>query len=215
MDYTNDIKIDLELILKNEKITPGKRKVLISSIKLFSKFGFNAVSTSEIAINAGVSEATIFKYFKNKRGLLMAIIIPILEHCLPSYENIFANQIAKKENCGLKTLVHLVVNDRIQFLEQNKDVITIILSQILVDADIRDNLIKYLENNHFDNASKIFKVFHNTQELASDIDYNSLLRIFMGQLLINFTQIHLFNNKDYQQEQLVSQIYRALKSVGT
>lgn len=34
----------------------------------------------------------------------------------------------------------------------------------------------------------------------------------MGQLLINFTQIHLFNNKDYQQEQLVSQIYRALKS---
>lgn len=97
MDYTNDIKIDLELILKNEKITPGKRKVLISSIKLFSKFGFNAVSTSEIAINAGVSEATIFKYFKNKRGLLMAIIIPILEHCLPSYENIFANQIAKKK----------------------------------------------------------------------------------------------------------------------
>lgn len=49
MEYSHDIKIDLDLILKNEKITPGKRKVLISSINLFSKFGFNAVSTSEIA----------------------------------------------------------------------------------------------------------------------------------------------------------------------
>jgi len=215
MEYSHDIKIDLDLILKNEKITPGKRKVLISSINLFSKFGFNAVSTSEIAKNAGLSEATIFKYFKNKRGLLLAIITPIFEHCLPSYENIFANRIAKKENYDLKTLVHFIVDDRIQFLQQNKDVITIILSQILIDADIRYNLIKYLENNHFDNASKIFEVFHNTEELASDIDYSSLLRIFMGQLLINFTQIHLFNNKDYQQEQLVSQIYRALKSVGT
>ena len=212
MDYTNDIKIDLALILKNEKITPGKQKVLISSINLFSKFGFNAVSTAEIAKNAGVSEATIFKYFKNKRGLLLAIITPIFEHCLPSYENIFANQIAEKENCDLKTLVHLVVNDRTQFLEQNKDVITIILSQILIDTEIRNNLINYLENNHDDNASKIFEIFHNTQELASDINYNSLLRIFMGQLLFNFTQTFLFNVKDNQQEQLVSQIYRALKS---
>ena len=41
MDYSNDIKIDLELILKNEKITPGKQKVLISSINLFSKFGLS------------------------------------------------------------------------------------------------------------------------------------------------------------------------------
>ncbi|MGV3094841.1 MULTISPECIES: TetR/AcrR family transcriptional regulator [Staphylococcus] len=212
MDYTNDIKIDLELILKNEKITPGKQKVLISSINLFSKFGFNAVSTAEIAKNAGVSEATIFKYFKNKRGLLLAIITPIFEHCLPSYENIFANRIVKKENYDLKTLVHLVVNDRTQFLEQNKDVITIILSQILIDAEIRNNLINYLENNHDDNASKIFEIFHNTQELAFDINYNSLLRIFMGQLLFNFTQTFLFNVKDNQQEQLVSQIYRALKS---
>ncbi|BGE81106.1 TetR/AcrR family transcriptional regulator [Staphylococcus petrasii] len=214
MDYSHDIKIDLDLILKNEKITPGKRKVLISSINLFSKFGFNAVSTSEIAKNAGVSEATIFKYFKNKRGLLLAIITPIFEHCLPSYENIFANRIAQKENYDLKTLVHFIVDDRLQFLEQNKDVITIVLSQILIDAEIRDKLINYLENNHNDNASKIFEVFHNTQELASDIDYNSLLRIFMGQLLVNFTQVYLFNINDNQQEQLVSQIYRALKSKG-
>lgn len=214
MDYSHDIKIDLDLILKNEKITPGKRKVLISSINLFSKFGFNAVSTSEIAKNVGVSEATIFKYFKNKRGLLLAIITPIFEHCLPSYENIFANRIAQKENYDLKTLVHFIVDDRLQFLEQNKDVITIVLSQILIDAEIRDKLINYLENNHNDNASKIFEVFHNTQELASDIDYNSLLRIFMGQLLVNFTQVYLFNINDNQQEQLVSQIYRALKSKG-
>ena len=63
MSEIQNIKIDLEMILENQKITPSKKKVLLASIDLFSKYGFNAVSTSNIA-KAKVSEAIIFKYFK-------------------------------------------------------------------------------------------------------------------------------------------------------
>ena len=64
MSEIQNIKIDLEMILENQKITPSKKKVLLASIDLFSKYGFNAVSTSNIAKEAKVSEAIIFKYFK-------------------------------------------------------------------------------------------------------------------------------------------------------
>lgn len=57
------------------------------------------MSTSNIAKEAKVSEAIIFKYFKNKRGLLLSIITPVIEHCIPQYESIFA------ENLKLKIIV--------------------------------------------------------------------------------------------------------------
>ena len=63
MSEIQNIKIDLEMILENQKLLLV-RKVLLASIDLFSKYGFNAVSTSNIAKEAKVSEAIIFKYFK-------------------------------------------------------------------------------------------------------------------------------------------------------
>lgn len=211
MNNSQNIKIDLELILKNQKVTPGKQKVLISSIQLFSKYGFNGVSTADIAKNANVSEATIFKYFKNKRGLLISIITPIVEHCIPSYEGVFADQIEKNGNTDLKTLVHFTIDNRIQFLKQNKEIICIFLSQLIIDEKIRNDLMSSLQANHSENAAKIFEAFNNTKELADDITYFSLLRIIMGQLLIYFTQIHLFNNRQIDQSELELQIFRALK----
>lgn len=43
-------------------------------MKLFASLGFDGTSTNAIAKEAGVSEGLIFKHFKNKEGLLEAII---------------------------------------------------------------------------------------------------------------------------------------------
>lgn len=211
MSEIQNIKIDLEMILENQKITPSKKKVLLASIDLFSKYGFNAVSTSNIAKEAKVSEAIIFKYFKNKRGLLLSIITPVIEHCIPQYESIFAENLKIENHSNLKDLVHFVVNDRLKFFKQNKEIINILLSQILIDDEIKSLLATSLEQNHSKNASKIFETFKQTEELASDITYISLLRIIMGQLLMYFVQIHLFKSTTLEQNHLESQIYRSIK----
>lgn len=211
MSEIQNIKIDLEMILENQKITPSKKKVLLASIDLFSKYGFNAVSTSNIAKEAKVSEAIIFKYFKNKRGLLLSIITPVIEHCIPQYESIFAENLKIENHSNLKDLVHFVVNDRLKFFKQNKEIVNILLSQILIDDEIKSLLATSLEQNHSKNASKIFQIFKQTEELASDITYISLLRIIMGQLLMYFVQIYLFKSTTLEQNHLESQIYRSLK----
>ena len=210
MEHKQHINSDLSLILKNKKITPGKKKVLLSSINLFSKYGFNGVSTSEIARHANVSEATIYKYFTNKKALLMEIITPIIENCLPVYENMFAGSL-DKGNFKLKDLVHYIVDDRIKFLKTNKEIISILLSEMIINDEVRELLINNLDNSHVKNAEKILQVFIRTNELASDITYNSLLRIIMGQLLIYFTQIYLFKSEYIEQQHLEQQIYRSLK----
>ncbi len=56
------------------KYPPGRIKIYDSFRKLLEKKEFNKITTAEIAITSGVNEALIFRYFKNKRGLLYQIM---------------------------------------------------------------------------------------------------------------------------------------------
>lgn len=51
-----------------------KENILNAALELFANEGYNAVSTSKIAKQAGVSEGLIFRHFGNKKGLLEAIM---------------------------------------------------------------------------------------------------------------------------------------------
>jgi AcrR family transcriptional regulator len=55
-------------------MTSKQLNIIHSALELFANEGYNAVSTKKIAIKADVSEGLIFRHFKNKRGLLDAIM---------------------------------------------------------------------------------------------------------------------------------------------
>ena len=55
-------------------MTEKKENILEVALNLFAKDGYEGTSTSKIAKDAGVSEGLIFKHFKNKEGLLKALI---------------------------------------------------------------------------------------------------------------------------------------------
>jgi AcrR family transcriptional regulator len=51
-----------------------KAAIIQSAIELFTVNGFDKTQTSEIAKAAGYAESTVFLHFKNKRGLVLAIM---------------------------------------------------------------------------------------------------------------------------------------------
>jgi AcrR family transcriptional regulator len=55
-------------------MTEKQEKIIQAALLLFAKEGYNATSTSKVAKQAGVSEGLIFRHFKNKEGLLQAIL---------------------------------------------------------------------------------------------------------------------------------------------
>ena len=55
-------------------MTDKQKAILDSALKLFAQNGFNAIPTSAIAKDACVSEGLVFRHFKNKAGLLNAIM---------------------------------------------------------------------------------------------------------------------------------------------
>jgi len=52
----------------------GKIKIANALKTLLQKKSFNSITTAEIAKTAGVNEALIYRYYKNKRGLLHNIL---------------------------------------------------------------------------------------------------------------------------------------------
>lgn len=64
---------------KEKTSPPGRTKIMNSLRTLLGEKEFNAITTAEIAKNAGVTEALIYKYFKDKRDLLHQILKEYLE----------------------------------------------------------------------------------------------------------------------------------------
>ena len=73
-----------------------KDKILVSALELFATHGYNGVSTSKIAKEAGVSEGLIFRHYKNKQGLLDAILNQAFEKAAILYAPIITEQNPKQ-----------------------------------------------------------------------------------------------------------------------
>ena len=124
-------------ISHDETFPPGKKKTIEAAIKLFAKQGYHGTSTLQIAKEAGVSQATVFKYFKTKEDLLYSIIVPVIP-------KLFLNFLKRTQNTNsLEELISYVVEDRMVFLKENKDTIKITFEKINFKAILK----KYRETN--------------------------------------------------------------------
>ena len=65
--------------IKEKPLPPGRIKIVEALKALLEKKEFTAITTAEIAKNAGVTEALIYKYFKDKRDLLHQVLSEYLE----------------------------------------------------------------------------------------------------------------------------------------
>lgn len=73
---------------ENTKLTT-REKILIESMKLFSVFGFEAVSIRTIASNVGVSDSALYKHFKSKQEILDMIVSESKERFYDQYKKVF------------------------------------------------------------------------------------------------------------------------------
>lgn len=51
-----------------------QERILKAALRLFSSRGYEGVTVADVAAEAGVSRATVYRYFRGKRGLLLALL---------------------------------------------------------------------------------------------------------------------------------------------
>ena len=176
-----------EAYLKGADYPKGKKKIMQAAVDLISTKSYNGTSTLQIAKHAGLSQATLFKYFKTKEDLLTAILHPVV----PGLFGRFFEELLALETTEEK--VHYLVQNRMAYLKTNRALMKIILQEIFSNKKLRKEQL-YIWNTLQDKLLVLHK------ELIADSRVNP--EITVPQLAC-FAQLYIVSdNGDIREEDL-------------
>lgn len=168
-----------------------QKKIFETAIRLFSTLGYNATTTSEIAKQAAVSEAIIFKYFKNKENLLKEIASSATSQII---ENIsiypFLENVKLSKEYSLKDFLYSIIKERLTFFDKNHEIVKI----LLIEMQYSDAIKRQVFDCIILKASPIFEFIKDVlvkKGLTSEIEASAILRIILGTIESVFFQQHL------------------------
>lgn len=172
----------------------GKKKIMRSAVELISTKGYDGTSTLHIAEHAGLSQATLFKYFKTKVDLLTAILHPVV----PGLFGSFFEELLTFETTEEK--VHYFVHNRMSYLKKNRALIKIIFHEIFSNNKLR-NEQKFIWNTIQDKLQTFHKGLLADPRVDPDLTIPQMARICVGPLLAYFAQLYIIGDNDEMREE--------------
>ena len=185
-----------EAYLKGADYPKGKKKIMQAAVDLISTKSYNGTSTLQIAKHAGLSQATLFKYFKTKEDLLTAILHPVV----PGLFGRFFEELLAVNTTEEK--VHYLVHNRMDYLKKNRALMKIILQEIFSNKKLRKEQL-YIWNTLQDKLLRLHKELIKDSRVNPELTIPQMVRICVGPLLGYFAQLYIVGDKgDIREEDL-------------
>ena len=196
-----------EAYLKAADYPKGKKKIMQAAVDLISTKSYNGTSTLQIAKHAGLSQATLFKYFKTKEDLLTAILHPVV----PGLFGRFFEELLALNTTEEK--VHYLVHNRMAYLKKNRALMKIILQEIFSNKKLRKEQL-YIWNTLQDKLLRLHKELIKDSRVNPELTIPQMVRICVGPLLGYFAQLYIVGDnseiRDKDLELLEKQILGGL-----
>jgi AcrR family transcriptional regulator len=109
-----------------------REQIVGAATRVFAEKGFRRATTREVAREAGVSEGPIYNYFEDKDALLMAILDRLNETERQAED--FEEGMAK----DFRGFFNEYLRRRMSFIWENREVFRVVLSEMLVNAELRE-----------------------------------------------------------------------------
>ncbi len=152
-----------------------KERLIITAIEIIDELGIQRLSTREIARRQDVSEATLFRHFKNKNDLLIAV----LDHFSKFDDDIF--QSTKFKKLDPKEAIIYFINSNIEYYENYPAVTSImhIFDVLRYDPELTDK-IKSILSNHASYIKQLIEAAQTAGQICPDVDSENLSIIISG-----------------------------------
>ena len=115
-----------------------REQIVGAATRVFAEKGFRRATTREVARAAGVSEGTIYNYFEDKDALLLAILDRLneTERRAADFEEGMATD--------FRGFLEQYLRRRISLIWENREVFRVVLSEMLVNAELRDRYVRHV-----------------------------------------------------------------------
>lgn len=196
-------------ILENNNLSLKQRQVLLSSLKLFSEIGFENTTASLIAKEAGVSEGTVFSYFKTKEGILEAILSTFLEQVIPDVIADFSKKKFTENQETFSVFLRSIVRDRLVFIRENQMQVKILLSRSFIDNTISNQLGNVIVDSIIKPISPILNQFKE-MGIIRNWSNERIVRYILALSLSYVLPMMLNDNENLDIDEAVKEIVECL-----
>ena len=204
--HSNDAGLaqkSLDLLHATEpRISNAKREAILNAAeRIFARDGFEGGRTLEIAQEADVSEATLFKYFGSKRGLLSALGERAVDTILRPYL-ISTLQYANGQAPLQETLVQIFL-DRSHILKKNLPLLRVLLAEAPRDPAAFSGFVESALPSFFDLADSFHTKYSQSgvyQFADPRLASRTFLSLLMGYVYLSEILPERFSIEETQKE---------------
>ncbi|WP_342758090.1 TetR/AcrR family transcriptional regulator [Kineothrix sedimenti] len=152
-----------------------KESLIITAIDIIDELGIQGLSTREIARREGVSEATLFRHYSNKKELLRAILDYF---CKFDYDIFQSAELMKLKPCDS---IRFFVKLSVEYYENYPAITSImqVFEAVRYESDL-EGKIKEILNNRTGFIKQLIEKAKEEGELSKDINSEDLADLISG-----------------------------------
>jgi AcrR family transcriptional regulator len=158
-----------------DNVLHRKERLILSTIDIIEELGIQGLTTREIAKRQGVSEATIFRHYRNKNELLLAVLDYYIQYDADIKQSTQLN--------GLKPLeaIRFLITTYAVYYENYPAItaITQIYDVLRYDAELADK-IREIQQNRTIVLSQIINKAQKAGEIPDEADCEIIAEMITG-----------------------------------
>ena len=166
---------------ETEKITDKQKLIIKAAIELFSKQGYAATSTREIAQKAGVAEGSIFKLFPTKKDLILWITKHIINTALFPLISSGIQELMEKPFNSREDFLAAFLENRMELIQEGAPLFKILIQEIPFQPEIRVMLLEQIKKLPLDMiAKKLITTQTGFAETHRDFNETDIMNIIIS-----------------------------------
>ena len=195
---------------KKEKTTNRKRRnILEAAIKVFARRGFFQSTISQIALEAGVANGTIYLYFKNKEDIL----VQIFNFKTSQVFKKFQEEVEKADN-SIDKLKNFVRRHLEEF-QRDRDMAIVYQAETHRQSRLSESHIKKMSEMYLNIVTEIVEQGQQEDAIRRDL-YVSLVKRFILGGVDEVINTWLHSKKKYDLASMADPLVELfIKGIGT
>jgi len=184
---------------KDGQWTDKQKRIIKAAIETFAEKGFSASSTNEIAKKAGVAEGTIFRHYKTKKDLLIAIVAPVMSKLIAPFVIRDLNKVLDKKHDTFEAFLRAMVHNRKLFVERNLSILKILIQEIPFHPELKALFEQHVAKEPLEKVKNIILYFQEKGEIVPLPPY-TVLRLAFSAVAGYIVTAHLFGTNTWDDE---------------
>ncbi len=149
-----------------------RTKILQAALQLFARRGYDGTTTKDLAKSAGVAEGTLFRYFPNKKAIL-------IEVATAGWVDILTDLLTELSEMGSYKAVSQVMRRRMINLHKNSDLLRV----CFIEAQYHPELKQSIQTEVIDKMTDVAEAFFETamsKGIYRQMNPKIVAKVFLG-----------------------------------